>query len=213
MMISRDGATFALPRPELHALARAMSRDKSRPNLAAVWLDGKNRRAYSCDGHRLLVGTADGGQYDKNGRAKGLGHDHVAALLKASRKADTIAVTFEGDAATCKVYDGRKGAPRADNGLPTDETFSAVFKTVDASAPPLKGMIPAYEKRPPQPSPAIAVNPRYLAGLADLAAIGGDRTLPVVWYHAGELDPTLAVYRQDGGTVWRCVIMPMKNPG
>ncbi len=210
MHVSKDGRTFALYKPELSALARVMSRDPGRPSLNALWLDRKHRRAWSSDGHRILIGTADGGDFKKEGAPDGIRAASVAAMLKGAASKDLIVFHIEKQSIGCKVFDGSNGAKRSENGLPCTEKVAAAFPVLTASAPPVASIIPGYEERPPKPSPFIAMNPKWLAGLADLTKIGGDKTIPVVWYHAGELDPALAVFRCDDGAVWRSVIMPMR---
>lgn len=212
MHVSDDGATFALTKPELSALARVMSRDAARPTLATLWLDSTARSAWTTDGHRLLLGTAHGGDYRQRGTARGISSENVNAIAKAARVRDLIAFHVTSSGAACKVLDGSRTAPRdPKTDLPTAERFAAAFPLVNSTAPPVDQVIPRYEEAPPaEPSHRVGVNPRYLAALADLAKIGGDKTIPVVWYHAGELDPFLATYGCDDGATWRAIIMPMR---
>lgn len=210
MHVSPDGRTFALLKPELAALSRVMSRDTSRANLNALWLDREHRSAWACDGHRILIGTAEGGDFSKQSTPDGIRAASVAAMLKGASTKDLIAFSVQKDSIACRVFDGSRGSRCDKNGLPCVEKVSAVFPLLVATAPPVHTIIPSYEKTPRKPAHYIGLNPKYIAGLADLAKIGGDKTIPVVWYHAGELDPTLAVYRCDDGAVWRSVIMPMR---
>jgi hypothetical protein len=212
MHVSEDGRTFALSKPELAALARVMSRDTARINLNALWLDSTARSAWTTDGHRALLGTAHGGNFRQRGAALGVSAENVQAIAKAARARDLVALHLADGGAACKVLDGSARAPRdPDTGLPCVERFAAAFPLVTATAPPIDQVVPRYEEAPPaEPSPRVGVNPQYLAALGDLAKIGGDRTIPVVWWHAGELDPFLATYQTDDGSTWRSVIMPMR---
>ena len=211
MYTADNGRLFAFAKPELLALSRVMSRDPARVNLNALWIDAAAATAWACDGHRILLGTADGGSWQEMKSPVGVPAENVAAVLKAARARDVIAFSVDAHACAVKILDGSRGAPTDDEGMPIKERFSALFPLATVTPPPAASIVPRYEESPPAtPAAFVGVNPTYIAALGDLAKIGGDRTIPVVWYHAGELDPFLAVYRCDDGAIWRSVIMPMR---